>query len=94
MDNTIFDDELLRQDTWQICFKGLIQAIITTGGEGGNHPPLQSQPAFFPHSARHIILPANLNVLEFHLFYLFYCTLPNLIDEMELHQTNVLLFLL
>lgn len=65
MDNTVYGDELPRQDTWQICFKELIEAIITTGSK--NHQPLHSQREHFPNSANHVRLSENLNMPLFHL---------------------------
>ena len=58
-----------------------------------NRLPLQCQPGFFTRLDRHIMLPANLNMLEFNCIC-FYCTLSNLIHEIELQQRIVWLFLL
>lgn len=84
---TIFDGELLSQDTWQICFTELIQVIIATRK---NSSTSSFSARFLRH---HIMFPANINMLEFNLIH-FYRTLSNIFHEMGQQQRKVSLFLL
>lgn len=81
------DDDLPCQDTWQICFKELIQAVITT--EGGleiiDLPAIAEHSP--PHSANHITLSENLNTPRFYFLGVLLLWW-RLVDGMEPHQTN------